>query len=979
MKNTPVRPWICAVAVSIAALIVCSNSGLFSNTASAQVKSDERIFAEFDEWLVGVRGGTATFADGSDLVARRHEVLQRLAMTDPKSIVEGAVESGDRLILPADMQTLVEESISFTGDFEVFYTDNVDENGNFTNSKLERFVVLNGVRYPAIVYGRRLEMTTKMSIPLTGVMLDGNVILAEDPHRILDISNSERVTADVGGRTEIFSSKAEFDNFVTRQIEWESKIGPGPFDWKDANQRPESMWTKGNKRVLVMLCDFSDQPGTPTDPAGPFTPQRAQDLFSQGVDPFYIENSYGKASVKLGAITPVMRMPRTWQSYISEPSEVNRNNAMIADARNAARALGFETNNYELDVVVVSDPNNQVAAGGQGALGAKGMWWWGFFDFRVSTHEIGHNFGSRHASLWQTTDGSVIGPAQPLEYGDPHDIMGALGINADLRYHFNTRTKSRFDWLTESDVTTVTTDGVYRIFRHDINPSTGVRALKVRKDGLKDYWLEFRQKFSADQNLLNGVSLRWHYFGTAPADGTSSDTYLLDLTPGGAGNNAALQIGQSFTDDSNRIKFTVVGFGNTAPQSMDVRVELNVGCTVDLPQSVTTVSATGGIATAAVNTQSGCNVRPTTEADWLTLLPMQGSTVRMLASPNYSSTPRTGTVSVEGRVLTVTQAAATTACAANPTGNVAWWRGDGNAEDHVGSNDGVLFDGMAIGAGKVSGAFAGDGVTRSRVNIADSQPLALTQSLTIEGWLRMDENTTDTRSIVSRGPTTFVTGAWFPAYWIYVVNSRVTFSIASAPNGTTAGVSTVLSTIPVGQFVHFAATLDNATGAMRLYINGAQVNQTTTALRPYGNFNPDQYGLGLGNVNSTAPYNAFKGALDEVGIYNRALTIAEIQAIYDAGNAATGAAGKCLESAAIVSGKVTTPAGQALRNAVITIIDPQGTRRTATTSSFGNYSFANVATGQNHTLTVASKRYRFSPKSAQISTSVANLDFVGLE
>jgi len=80
-----------------------------------------------------------------------------------------------------------------------------------------------------------------------------------------------------------------------------------------------------------------------------------------------------------------------------------------------------------------------------------------------------------------------------------------------------------------------------------------------------------------------------------------------------------------------------------------------------------------------------------------------------------------------------------------------------------------------------------------------------------------------------------------------------------------------------------------------------------------------------------------------------------------------------------VSGRVTTPGGQNLRNAVVSIIDPQGVRRTATTSSFGIYSFDSVRTGDTYTLTVASKRYRFTPKVLQIDTALTNVDFVGLE
>jgi len=80
-----------------------------------------------------------------------------------------------------------------------------------------------------------------------------------------------------------------------------------------------------------------------------------------------------------------------------------------------------------------------------------------------------------------------------------------------------------------------------------------------------------------------------------------------------------------------------------------------------------------------------------------------------------------------------------------------------------------------------------------------------------------------------------------------------------------------------------------------------------------------------------------------------------------------------------IGGRVTTPSGQNLRNTVVSLIDSNNVRRLATTSSFGLYSFASVATGRTYTLTVTSKRYRFSPRIETITTAATNLDFVGLE
>lgn len=80
-----------------------------------------------------------------------------------------------------------------------------------------------------------------------------------------------------------------------------------------------------------------------------------------------------------------------------------------------------------------------------------------------------------------------------------------------------------------------------------------------------------------------------------------------------------------------------------------------------------------------------------------------------------------------------------------------------------------------------------------------------------------------------------------------------------------------------------------------------------------------------------------------------------------------------------IGGRVTTPSGQNFRNAIVSLIDSEGERRIATTSSFGLYSFENVATGQSYTITVTSKRYRFSPLITTITGPRSDLNFAGQE
>ncbi len=79
-------------------------------------------------------------------------------------------------------------------------------------------------------------------------------------------------------------------------------------------------------------------------------------------------------------------------------------------------------------------------------------------------------------------------------------------------------------------------------------------------------------------------------------------------------------------------------------------------------------------------------------------------------------------------------------------------------------------------------------------------------------------------------------------------------------------------------------------------------------------------------------------------------------------------------------GRVFSPTGLAQNSVRVTLIDAAGTRRIATTSSFGAYTFENVPGPASYTMTATSKRYRFSPKSVAVGTvGIANIDFTGLE
>ncbi len=81
----------------------------------------------------------------------------------------------------------------------------------------------------------------------------------------------------------------------------------------------------------------------------------------------------------------------------------------------------------------------------------------------------------------------------------------------------------------------------------------------------------------------------------------------------------------------------------------------------------------------------------------------------------------------------------------------------------------------------------------------------------------------------------------------------------------------------------------------------------------------------------------------------------------------------------VVGGRVLTADGRGLRNATVSITDSAAVRRTATTSSFGFYTFDNVRTGESYTIAVSSRFFRFAPRVVQVDGNLSNLDFMGLE
>ncbi len=222
----------------------------------------------------------------------------------------------------------------------------------------------------------------------------------------------------------------------------------------------------------------------------------------------------------------------------------------------------------------------------------------------------------------------------------------------------------------------------------------------------------------------------------------------------------------------------------------------------------------------------------------------------------------------------------TQTCATIPTGLVSWWTGNETVKDRIGSNNGKLKNGVLYAKGKVKQAFSFDGVN-DFVIIGNRPSLALTNGLTIEGWvkpLRLGEGSW--ASILTKWGQSSETDSYLLAMHKSNGIMQLVGGIGvlnSSDSGFKGGE------LERNKWSHVAMTYDAGTGQNVLYVNGANVASRTRI----GGINTSNLRVLIGKEDSPMP-RFFPGVIDELSIYNRALTEQEVQSIY-----AAGSAGKC--------------------------------------------------------------------------------------
>ncbi|HKO37470.1 MAG TPA: LamG domain-containing protein, partial [Solirubrobacterales bacterium] len=194
-----------------------------------------------------------------------------------------------------------------------------------------------------------------------------------------------------------------------------------------------------------------------------------------------------------------------------------------------------------------------------------------------------------------------------------------------------------------------------------------------------------------------------------------------------------------------------------------------------------------------------------------------------------------------------------------PVASYSFDEGEGSVlEDSAGNNDGAIEGAEWFDKGKFGSALHFDGVEGEQVTVPDSNDLDLTDELTLEAWVRPTE-AIEWSSIVTKKRGSGI------SYQLVAHGDH------NAPVGYLAnaekewGVDGGTTPLPAKTWSHIAFTSDG--GRLRFYVNGKLKGSDSMLVAAAASTGP----LVIGG-------ETFKGRIDEVRIYDRALGEGEIAA-----------------------------------------------------------------------------------------------------
>ena len=173
-------------------------------------------------------------------------------------------------------------------------------------------------------------------------------------------------------------------------------------------------------------------------------------------------------------------------------------------------------------------------------------------------------------------------------------------------------------------------------------------------------------------------------------------------------------------------------------------------------------------------------------------------------------------------------------------------------------NNGTIANATWTTSGKYGDALVFNG-TNARVNINDSASLHLTTGMTLEAWVNPSTVNSNWRDVIYKGNDN---------YWLEATSNSGSKPAAGATLGSSDVDTLGTAALKTNTWAFLTETYNGST--LTLYVNGTQVS----SLAHTGNIATSTNPLQIGGDSIYGQY--FKGTIDEVRVYNGALTAAQI-------------------------------------------------------------------------------------------------------
>lgn len=219
------------------------------------------------------------------------------------------------------------------------------------------------------------------------------------------------------------------------------------------------------------------------------------------------------------------------------------------------------------------------------------------------------------------------------------------------------------------------------------------------------------------------------------------------------------------------------------------------------------------------------------------------------------------------------------------------WKFDGDATDSVGTLNGTTVGAVTYAKGILGQGIVLDGNTMA-VTLPAAADMQFQGSFSLSAWANIFSYPSP-----SKGASQIIfcgddRGGLDPYYMSISPYGTLQFEVcgAAVPN---EGLQVFGGDLPLNTFALISATYDQPSGTMRLYENGKLIGELLghSDLTPVVPLDPSSNpGIGIGNNNAfpVSSYNyGWNGEIDDVRVYNRALSAAEVLALYNQGIAAS--------------------------------------------------------------------------------------------